>query len=173
VSWYGHKTSSRSCCCCSVKSSYFAAIRFRDLACKFIFVTCIFRDFTVYRRHELKVFCDFDFFMTTHTLHITCCTFSRSGIPSHKHPSPVIHYLCLTYLWPNRRVDLVSVSLNDAGEQQMTIVVRALPPRLSCSMRVNLLSRYGTYVYNDQHVHWTFNTSSAKNHLCIYNVLSI
>ena len=51
------------------------------------------------------------------------------------------------YLWPKSNVDLVSTSLNDAGEQQITIVVRALPPRLSCSMRVNLLSRYGTYVY--------------------------
>lgn len=32
------------------------------------------------------------------------------------------------YLWPNIRVDRVSCSLNDDGEQQMIIVVRALPP---------------------------------------------
>jgi len=32
------------------------------------------------------------------------------------------------YLWPNIRVDLVSCSLNDEGEQQMIMVVRALPP---------------------------------------------
>jgi len=45
---------------------------------------------------------------------------------------------------------LVSSSLYDAGEQHITIVVRALPPRLSWRIRVNLLSRYGTYVYNSQ-----------------------
>ena len=31
-------------------------------------------------------------------------------------------------LWPNINVDLVSVSLKDAGEQQIMIVVLALPP---------------------------------------------
>jgi len=32
------------------------------------------------------------------------------------------------YLWPNIRVDRVSCSLNEDGEQQMIMVVRALPP---------------------------------------------
>ena len=54
-------------------------------------------------------------------------------------------------LWPKSSVDLVSVSLYDAGEQQMTIVVRAFPPRLSCSIRVNLLSRYGMKPCNITH----------------------
>jgi len=60
-------------------------------------------------------------------------------------------YKKISYRWPNSSVDLVSVSLYDAGEQQMTIVVRALPPRLSCRMRVSLLSRYGMNPYNMPH----------------------
>lgn len=32
------------------------------------------------------------------------------------------------YLWPNIRVDRVSCSLKDDGEQQMIMVVLALPP---------------------------------------------
>jgi len=52
-----------------------------------------------------------------------------------------------SYLWPKSRVDFVSDSLYDAGEQQMIIVVRALPPRLSCRIRVNLLSLYGTWLF--------------------------
>ena len=37
-------------------------------------------------------------------------------------------FLIVFALWPNINVDLVSVSLKDAGEQQMMIVVLALPP---------------------------------------------
>jgi len=61
-------------------------------------------------------------------------------------------FLQISNLWPNSSVDFVSVSLYDAGEQHITIVVRALPPRLSCRMRVNLLSRYGInpYIMADQ-----------------------
>ena len=46
-----------------------------------------------------------------------------------------------THLSPNMSVLLVSGALKEEGEQQMTRVVRALPPRLSCSTRVSLLSR--------------------------------
>jgi hypothetical protein len=38
-------------------------------------------------------------------------------------------------------VDLVSDSLNEAGEQQMIIVVLALPPSDSCKIRVSFESR--------------------------------
>jgi hypothetical protein len=38
------------------------------------------------------------------------------------------------------KVDLVSDSLKEAGEAQMTIVVLAFPPKDSCRMRVNLES---------------------------------
>ena len=51
------------------------------------------------------------------------------------------------YLCPNMRVDLVSASLYTEGEQQMMMVVRQLPPRESCRMRVILLSRYGTWLF--------------------------
>ena len=50
------------------------------------------------------------------------------------------------YLLPKSRVDLVSDSLKDAGEQQIIMVVRALPPRDSCKIRVNLESLYGIWV---------------------------
>ena len=56
--------------------------------------------------------------------------------------------LLCSYLCPNNNVDFVSTSLYAAGEQQMTIVVRAFPPRLSWRIRVSLLSRYGTYDWN-------------------------
>lgn len=46
-----------------------------------------------------------------------------------------------THLFPKSKVDFVSASLKEAGEAQMTMVVRALPPRLSCRMRVSLESR--------------------------------
>ena len=46
-----------------------------------------------------------------------------------------------SYLCPNCRVDFVSASLYDAGEQQITMVVLALPPSDSCKIRVSLLSR--------------------------------
>lgn len=42
---------------------------------------------------------------------------------------------------PKSNVDLVSDSLKDAGEQQIIIVVLALPPNDSCNIRVNLESR--------------------------------
>jgi hypothetical protein len=41
---------------------------------------------------------------------------------------------------------LVSDSLELAGEQQMTIVVLALPPKDSCRILVNFESRYGMWV---------------------------
>ena len=44
------------------------------------------------------------------------------------------------YLCPNINVDLVSDSLKEAGEQQITMVVLALPPKLSCRILVSLLS---------------------------------
>lgn len=52
-----------------------------------------------------------------------------------------------TYLRPKSKVDLVSDSLNDAGEQQIIIVVRAFPPKDSCKIRVNFESRYGMWVF--------------------------
>lgn len=45
------------------------------------------------------------------------------------------------YRLPKSSVDLVSASLNEAGEQQIMMVVRALPPNDSCKIRVNLESR--------------------------------
>lgn len=51
------------------------------------------------------------------------------------------HFSKQAYLCPNWSVDFVSPSLYEAGEQQMTMVVRALPPKLSCKILVNLLSR--------------------------------
>ena len=45
---------------------------------------------------------------------------------------------------PKRSVDSVSASLYDDGEQLMISVVRELPPRDSCRIRVSLESRYGT-----------------------------
>lgn len=48
------------------------------------------------------------------------------------------------YLCPNSSVDLVSASLKEEGEQQMTMVVRQFPPRESCKILVILLSLYGT-----------------------------
>lgn len=44
-------------------------------------------------------------------------------------------------LCPNMRVDLVSASLKEEGEQQITMVVRQFPPSESCRIRVILLSR--------------------------------
>jgi hypothetical protein len=55
-------------------------------------------------------------------------------------------FLILFARIPNRRVERVSASLNDAGEQLMIRVVRELPPRDSCRMRVNFESLYGTWV---------------------------
>lgn len=43
-----------------------------------------------------------------------------------------------------RSVFTDSSRLTSAGETHATITVRLLPPRLSCSIRVSLLSRYGT-----------------------------
>lgn len=40
---------------------------------------------------------------------------------------------------------LVSLSLKEAGEQQITIVVLALPPSDSCRIRVNFESLYGIW----------------------------
>ena len=48
---------------------------------------------------------------------------------------------------PNSSVVLVSGSLKELGEQQITSVVRALPPKLSCRTLVSLLSRYGMKVF--------------------------
>lgn len=45
-----------------------------------------------------------------------------------------------TYRLPKSSVDLLSDSLNEAGEQQMIMVVRALPPSDSCKIRVNFES---------------------------------
>lgn len=56
-------------------------------------------------------------------------------------------YKYLTYLLPKSKVDLVSCSLKEAGEQQIIIVVRAFPPKDSCKIRVNLESRYGTNAF--------------------------
>lgn len=56
-------------------------------------------------------------------------------------------FLCVcvfVYLCPNCRVVLVSASLKEEGEQQMTMVVRQFPPRESCRILVILLSLYGT-----------------------------
>jgi hypothetical protein len=50
------------------------------------------------------------------------------------------------YRLPNSSVDLVSASLKLAGEQQMMMVVRALPPRDSCRIRVSFESLYGMCV---------------------------
>ena len=44
------------------------------------------------------------------------------------------------YLCPNCSVDLVSASLKEDGEQQMTMVVRQFPPSESCRILVILLS---------------------------------
>lgn len=47
------------------------------------------------------------------------------------------------YLLPKSSVLLVSLSLNEAGEQQITMVVLAFPPSDSCKIRVSFESRYG------------------------------
>ncbi len=47
------------------------------------------------------------------------------------------------HLRPKSSVVLVSASLKEAGEQQVMIVVRALPPSDSWRMRVSFESRYG------------------------------
>lgn len=76
-------------------------------------------------------------------------TFSFSFSNRLFHSSAVSSSLTLTTFLtvlarlPNSSVDLVSDSLKLAGEQQMTMVVRALPPRDSCRIRVSLESRYG------------------------------
>lgn len=49
-------------------------------------------------------------------------------------------------LLPKSNVDFVSDSLKLAGEQQIIMVVRALPPRDSCKILVSLESRYGMWV---------------------------
>ena len=43
-------------------------------------------------------------------------------------------------------MDFVSDSLYEAGEQQMTIVVRAFPPKLSCNNHVKMESLNGTCI---------------------------
>ena len=48
-----------------------------------------------------------------------------------------------SYRDPNISVDFDSTSLNEEGEQHITIVVLEFPPRLSCKILVILLSRYG------------------------------
>jgi hypothetical protein len=45
------------------------------------------------------------------------------------------------YRFPKRRVERVSASLKEEGEQLMTRVVRELPPSDSWRTRVSLLSR--------------------------------
>ena len=45
---------------------------------------------------------------------------------------------------PNLRVDRVSGSLKDEGEQLMMRVVLELPPSDSCNIRVSFESLYGT-----------------------------
>ena len=47
-------------------------------------------------------------------------------------------------LMPKRRVERVSVSLYEDGEQLMTRVVLEFPPKLSWSNLVSFESRYGT-----------------------------
>lgn len=47
------------------------------------------------------------------------------------------------YLLPNSKVDFVSDSLKLAGEQHITMVVLALPPKDSCRILVSFESRYG------------------------------
>lgn len=54
-----------------------------------------------------------------------------------------VHFRKQYYLLPKSSVLLVSLSLNEAGEQQMTMVVLALPPSDSCKIRVNFESLYG------------------------------
>jgi hypothetical protein len=47
-------------------------------------------------------------------------------------------------LAPNRHVDSDASMSFRPGERQMTSVVRLLPPRESCNMRVSFEDRYGT-----------------------------
>jgi len=56
-------------------------------------------------------------------------------------------YTRFTHLLPKSKVDFVSDSLKDAGEQQIIIVVRAFPPNDSCNIRVSFESRYGMCVF--------------------------
>ena len=51
--------------------------------------------------------------------------------------------LAKQYLVPKRNDEMLSFASSAAGEQLIIIVVRALPPSDSCSIRVSLLSRYG------------------------------
>lgn len=53
----------------------------------------------------------------------------------------LVSFFFFTHLRPKSNVDLVSDSLNEAGEQQIIIVVRAFPPNDSCNIRVNFESR--------------------------------
>lgn len=46
----------------------------------------------------------------------------------------------MAHLLPKSRVLFVSLSLKEAGEQQMTMVVLALPPSDSCKIRVSFES---------------------------------
>mmetsp|Transcript_29973 Transcript_29973/g.88969 ORF Transcript_29973/g.88969 Transcript_29973/m.88969 type:complete len:209 (-) Transcript_29973:603-1229(-) len=55
-------------------------------------------------------------------------------------------FLIIFARWPNRRVLIVSCSLKLDGEHVMMRDVLALPPSDSCSTRVSLESRYGTWV---------------------------
>lgn len=74
------------------------------------------------------------------TRKITCLIFSK--MINHKNSVPI---WTVTYLLPKSKVLLVSLSLKDAGEQQMTIVVLALPPSDSCKIRVSFESLYGMW----------------------------
>lgn len=70
-------------------------------------------------------------------------------------------------LWPKSSVDLVSDSLYDDGEQQMTMVVLQFPPSESWRILVILLSRYGTYVYADTETtarQWVIKINHGGNH---------
>ena len=57
------------------------------------------------------------------------------------------------YLWPNIIVDRVSCSLNDDGEQQMIIVVRALPPFTKQKVQEISHTNYVVDQQNNYHLH--------------------
>jgi hypothetical protein len=63
--------------------------------------------------------------------------------------------LMMIYLLPNSSVDFVSDSLKEAGEQQMMIVVLALPPSDSCKILVSLESRYGMWDFCNKNIYVT------------------
>ena len=61
------------------------------------------------------------------------------------------------YLWPNISVERVSCSLNDEGEQQMMMVVLALPPVKK--------SKCIADQYSKKHSEsWSAATNFVKNH---------